>query len=661
MWQELKGKRACVWDAETNGFIDTMTQVLSLCIKDVQTGEVFTFRDAKEASRKLDEYDIHVGHNLIGFDYPMMDKHYGWRPKKDIIILDTLWLSRMYYCDIEGGHSLEAWGERLGNPKMEYYPVSDPAQEIYNPEEPNPSKNPCWVAAHWTQMMEDYCVQDISTNCDLYLKLVALLANFSWQSVQCEMATAALIQRQMTHGFVFDYQNAELLHAKLMQRKYEIEDEVHKTFQPLPKKVREVQPKVKADHTLSSVGLKKLPEWDKVIPVPEFIETETQDCVECPPSAEGAWCDEGVFYKWVTRKTIEYTSGSFTLIDWPEFSLGSRAQIAERLLRAGYTLTKFTEKGSPIIDDLVLNEAADAGIPEAKLLAEYFLITKREGMVRDWIAKARWHEEQQVFRIHGYVNSMGAATNRMTHSSPNVAQVPGAYSPYGQECRSLFTVRKGYKLVGCDASGLELRCLAHYMNDPAYSEAIINGDNKLGTDIHTLNQKAAGLPTRNDAKTFIYAFLYGAGDAKIGSIVGGTSKEGKALKEKFLAATPALKALKERVSRAVQKRAWVRGIDGRIIRVRSPHAALNTLLQGMGAIVMKYWLIEVARVADAEGLDWAPQANIHDEAQFEVLEAHVPRMCEICEQAFATVTEKLQVNCLLEGEAMAGDSWRDTH
>lgn len=666
MWNEIKGKRACVWDAECNGFIDTMDECLVISITDVDTGKTKSYRDPHEAFEVLDTYDIHVGHNLIGFDYPMADKHYGWRPKKDIIILDTLWMSRMYYCDIEGGHSLGAWGERLGEPKMEYYPVSDPEQDIFNPDEPNPAKNPCWVAAHWTQMMQDYCEQDTKVNRKLYLKLVTLLANFSWQSIQCEMLTAALIQRQMTHGFVFDYMSAEILHAELMQRKMEIEDEVLQTFLPLPKKVREVQPKVKADHTVSSVGLKKLPDWENVVPVPEFtVHEKPEDTfVKALEGEEGAFYDDGNWWKLGetrVQKTVEYHSGSFTLIDWPEFSLGSRAQIAERLTRTGYKLTKFTEKGSPIIDDVVLNEAADAGIHEAKLLAEYFLITKREGMVRDWISKAKWHEDQGVFRIHGYVNSMGAATNRMTHSSPNVAQVPGAYSPYGEKCRALFTVRKGYKLVGCDASGLELRCLAHYMNDPAYSEAIVNGDNSKGTDIHTLNQKAAGLATRNQAKTFIYAFLYGAGDAKIGAIVGGNSKDGKALKEKFLQATPALKALKDRVANAVKQRAWVRGIDGRIIRVRSPHAALNTLLQGMGAIVMKYWLIEVARVADSEGLDWAPQANVHDEGQFEVLEAHVPRFKEICEQAFLTVTEILNVNCLLEGEAMEGDTWFDTH
>ena len=642
MWKELVGKRVAVWDAETDGFVDNMTVCHCITITDAQTKEVFRYRDILAACRKLDEYDVHAGHNLIGFDYPMLWKHYGWKPKAHVIILDTLWMSRLYYCDIDGGHSLGSWGARLGEPKTEYYPVSDPAQPLYNAEEPNPKKNPCWVGSIWTQSMEDYCVQDTNVNEKLFHKLVRLLQNFSWMSIICEMQTAVIIQRQMAHGFVFDYKAAELLHGEFIDRVGQLEDEVHETFKPLPKAIREVQPKIKTDGTVSSVGLKKLgDDWADYIDPPEVTRHEHE--------VDGR-----------LKKTVEYHSGAFTLIEFPEFSLGSRMQIAERLTRAGYKLTEFTEKGTPMINDSTLQIAADAGIPEAKPLAEYFMISKREGMVKAWLAKAKWGDDGYA-RIHGYVNSLGAATNRMTHSSPNVAQVPSSSSPYGDRCRSLFTVKKGYKLVGCDADGLELRCLAHYMGDIEYAISILEGKKSDGTDIHTLNQKAAGLLTRDQAKTFIYAFLYGAGDAKIGQIVGGGAKEGKALKKRFLEQTPALKRLREGIANAVKERSWVKGIDGRIIRVRSPHAALNTLLQGMGAIVMKYWLIEVTKNADEAGLDWAPSANVHDEGQFEVLEEDVPKFKEICEAAFYVVSDLLKLKCICTGTADHGDTWLETH
>jgi DNA polymerase I-like protein with 3'-5' exonuclease and polymerase domains len=211
------------------------------------------------------------------------------------------------------------------------------------------------------------------------------------------------------------------------------------------------------------------------------------------------------------------------------------------------------------------------------------------------------------------------------------------------------------------------------MNDPDYTDALLNGD------IHWANVIALGFVPegtvrikegeghedhdrfRDMAKTFIYAFLYGGGDAKVGSIIGGGAKQGKALKERFLNNTPALKRLREGILAAVAKRKWLKGFDGRIIRVRSPHSALNTLLQGMGAIVMKYWLIEVTRVADEAGLDWNPSANIHDEGQFEVLDKDVEKFKEICVKSFPVISEQTGSNCLLEGEAKSGDNWSLTH
>lgn len=672
MWKELESKRIGVFDTETDGFLESMTTMHCATVIDAHTKAVLSTQDSQELLDELDKYDVLVGHNIIGFDLPMLYQQFGWRPRPDVIIIDTLWLSRMYHPDIDGGHSLGAWGVRLGNPKEEYYPVLDPDQPVYDPEvlasklaAEKQGKSfkfePCWTGSIYTKRMGKYCDQDVDVNVDVFWKLVKLLKNFTWKSIKCEMDTAIIIQRQMQHGFVFDMVSAEKLHAKLVARIIELEEEVHASFKPLPKEVRVVQPKVKKDGTVSSVGLNKVDRWEEVIPVPEHTRRVLEEenyrlATEFDDDSDCFWDEGKRMCRYIDKcETIEYHSGSFTLLEWPEFSLGSRQQIAERLERAGYTLTKKTDKGNPIVDDVVLQEAADSGIPEAKPLAEYFLIQKREAMVKDWIAKARWHEDEGVWRVHGYVNSMGANSHRMTHSSPNVAQVPSAHSPYGKECRSLFTVRKGYRLVGCDASGLELRTLAHYMGDKDYIKTLLEGD------IHTANQEAAGLPTRDNAKTFIYAFLYGAGDAKIGSIVGGKSKQGKELKAKFLESTPALKKLREGVLSVAKDRGWLRGFDGRILRVRSPHSALNTLLQGMGAIVMKYWLIEVTKNADAEGLDWNPSANVHDEGQFEVLQKDVPRFKEICEQAFLTISEELGSACLLEGEAMDGSNWYETH
>jgi DNA polymerase I-like protein with 3'-5' exonuclease and polymerase domains len=216
--------------------------------------------------------------------------------------------------------------------------------------------------------------------------------------------------------------------------------------------------------------------------------------------------------------------------------------------------------------------------------------------------------------VHGKVITNGAITSRMTHHSPNMAQVPNMGAIYGKECRSCWVAPEGYVMVGIDASALELCMLAHYMRDADYVQAVVHGSKESKTDIHSVNQRAANLETRDQAKTFIYAFLYGAGPAKIGSIVGGGASEGQALIDSFLHKTPALAKLRKKVTKYAEK-GWLPGLDGRRILVRSPHAALNTLLQGAGAIVMKEALALFYLSLNTYRLDYRFVANVHDEWQ----------------------------------------------
>jgi DNA polymerase I-like protein with 3'-5' exonuclease and polymerase domains len=265
-------------------------------------------------------------------------------------------------------------------------------------------------------------------------------------------------------------------------------------------------------------------------------------------------------------------------------------------------------------------------------------------------------------RVHGKVITIGAVTNRMTHSDPNIAQVPAAddTTPYGHEFRRCWTVGEGNALVGIDASGLELRMLAHYMNDPEYTDVVINGRSEDGTDIHTKNQIAAGLSSRSQAKTFIYGFLYGAGPAKIGSIVGGTSKEGQKLIDAFLKNTPKLKQLREKVARLAQ-RGYLPGLDGRILHVRSEHAALNTLLQGAGAIVMKKALAILSKELKRAKLFHKFVANVHDEWQIECKAEDAEKVGKLGVWSIEEAGRQLNMRCPLTGEYRCGKTWEDTH
>ena len=379
----------------------------------------------------IESSDKVIAHNLIGFDAVVLRK--CWKisiPARKAI--DTLILSRLYNPSLDGGHSLEAWGKRLGNNKIDY------PQAFFDKWAPHftdgllPSDLNCWDTPD-TELMFPYCEQDVALLVDVHKHLMGLLKEFSEESIELEHQVAIIIQKQKEHGFKLDIPKAQGLLAMLQGKMVDIETELQKVFPPIiEKRVSEKTGK---------------PLKDKVV----------------------------------------------------IFNPGSRQQIAERLASIGVVFTKKTEKGSIIVDEKVL-EGID--LPEAKLLNEYLMLQKRVAQVSSWLT-----EVKDTGRVHGSVITNGAVTGRMTHSSPNMAQVPNSGSPYGHECRDLWTVDSGNVLVGADASGLELRMLAHYMKDEAYVKTVTEGSSKDGTDVHTVNQKAAGLPTRDAAKTFIYAFL----------------------------------------------------------------------------------------------------------------------------------------------------------
>lgn len=334
------------------------------------------------------------------------------------------------------------------------------------------------------------------------------------------------------------------------------------------------------------------------------------------------------------------------------FNPGSRQQIAEKLIELGWKPTKKTEKGQVIVDEAVLSELK---YPEAKLILDYLVLQKRVSQIKSWFEYVGTDG-----RVHGRVITNGAVTGRMTHSSPNMAQVPNAGALYGPECRECWSVTDGYVLVGADASGLELRMLAHYMKDVEYVKTVVEGSSKDGTDVHTKNQKAAGLQTRDQAKTFIYGFLYGAGPAKIGAIVGGSSKDGQRLINSFLKATPSLQRLRDLVAKYAGK-GFVPGLDGRKIWVRSEHSALNSLLQGAGAIVMKQALVVLEKDIRGNKLRAQFVANVHDEWQIECHPDDAEAVGKLAVESIKAAGEHFNLRCPLNGEYKIGKTWRETH
>ena len=337
-----------------------------------------------------------------------------------------------------------------------------------------------------------------------------------------------------------------------------------------------------------------------------------------------------------------------TKVKYIPFNIGSRKQIAERLMERGWEPKLKTDKGNVIVNEEVLKTIK---LPEAKMFSRYLLLQKRGAQIKSWIILC-----DKDNKVHGKVMTLRTITGRMAHNSPNMAQVPAVYSPYGKECRDCWTVSDltKYSLVGTDASGLELRCLAHYMNDTKFTNELLTGD------IHTANMKMAGLTNRDQAKTFIYAFLYGAGAAKIGKIVGGGAKKGQQLIDRFLSNMPALNALRTKVQRASQN-GIIRGLDGRLLHIRSTHSALNTLIQGAGAVVCKHWLLEIMSSIKMTRIDAKLVASIHDEYQFEVNNKDINTFGQITKEAMKKTQQVLKLNCELDSEWKMGETWASTH
>lgn len=573
------------FDIETDGLNPSKIHCIAAHVIGQDVSEFWTPDRVKYFPAWLVEInaEVLIGHNIIGFDLPALGKLLGFEWWGEVE--DTLVMSRLDNPSREGGHSLASWGTRMNFPKGDYDDWS-----VYTDE------------------MGEYCKQDVKVLVRLYKYMTS--KRMSEKALEMEHKIAQITHKQTQNGWKFDLRKATHLLAAIKEEMFIAEDEVRKVFKPLPvwtplKYLKQTHKKDGGKTSNYINQLAKGAEWHEI-------------------DGELQW-------------------GYYA---FPEFNLGSRQQIAKYLQHFGWEPKDFTELGTPIVSETILETIE---IPEGKLIAKYLMLQKRLGLVSAWIDAV-----DETGRIHGKVNTCGAVTGRMTHSSPNLAQVPASYSPYGEDCRELFTVEDGYKLVGMDASGLELRMLAHYMNDEDYTNEVINGD------IHTANQRAANLESRDKAKTFIYAFLYGAGDGKIGQVVGGTAKDGKRLKQNFLKNTPALKKLRTRVTSLADSGSLI-GLDGRLLHVRSSHAALNTLLQSAGAIVMKRAVVLLDHFSQVYKIDYKLVGQIHDEVQVEVAENQAQFFGDLAVNCVRRAGKDFKLNCPLDGDYKIGTTWRETH
>jgi DNA polymerase-1 len=595
------------FDIETNGLTDwihhsDLETVHCMVVID-EDDNVFRYQNdtMDKGLEQLKNADEIIGHNSINFDYMALYKLYAFVHPR---ILDTMIMSRCIYPDISTNDA-QAGRDRsiMGSHSLKAwgFRLGDHKGTF--------GQSTDW--SQWSQEMEDYCVQDVKLTKKLYEHLMS--KEPSKQMLELEHDFAKQMKLQERNGFPFDMEKSRKLDQHLGMKRADLREKLEATFEP------------------------------NVI------------------TMKSRWYENSNGDKFPTKKAMlesgykpeDIREGDFKTKTIP-FNPGSRDQIAQRLLDRGWKPDAYEGK-RPQINEGVLKSI---GTPEADLLLEYLMVSKRLGQVSE--GKQAWQDlayhELGGYRIHGSIITNGTVSGRCSHRKPNVAQVPAVRAPYGAECRELFTAPKGKVLVGCDASGLELRCLAHYLypwDKGAYAKEILEGD------IHSANQKSAGLETRDQAKTFIYAFLYGAGDAKIGSIVGGSSKDGKKLKEQFFRRTPAIKNFLDAVGVAIQTKGSLTGLDGRILPARSAHSAPNLLLQSAGAVIMKQALVEFVNIKDKPPYEM--HANVHDEVQFSCLAEHADQLGQNFVDSIKRAGNILKFNCPLDGEYKIGNNWKETH
>lgn len=606
-----------VFDIETNGLFPD--KVWMLVMQDCTTEEVYSYSDydsdlpsIKEGLARLSEAKIIAGHNIISFDLPVMKKLLNWEPSKGTRIWDTFIMSQL--CKYQRGHlhGLKGWGGFFDYPKGDHEDWS-----CYSKE------------------MLEYCIRDVDLNLKVYNRVSkeasALIKNNPkfMQALELEHDFAKVNAEITQKGWVFDMERAEALYEEILDKMEHIEDELNPQLGMVAvmRGNKEVDQIVKKDGTY----YKRVIDWFEI--------------------------EEDI------KASDGNISGPYTRVEFKPVELGQMAEVKKFLLDRGWKPDDWTVKKingawikqSPKLTDSSLKPLGKLG----EYISDYYMLRNRLATVEGWIEEVRDEEKYNDGRLHGSMFTIGTPSFRCRHRV--IVNIPGVYAPYGKELRSLLTCEKGMKVIGADSAGNQFRGLCHYINDDKFTDEVINGD------VHQRNADTLGI-SRPQAKTFIYAYLFGAGHAKLGEAVSGkkSAKIGKQADETFKATLPGLKVLKDsledefRHSQMRTGQGFIIGADGRRVMVGSEHQTLNYLLQTLEGITCKAALVYAYKKIKQQGLEAYPTLFYHDEVVFVAKESDAEAVKDICVEAFKEAPKSVGVMCM-DGDGQIGDSYADVH
>lgn len=691
----MDAPKTLLFDTETNGLLKKLDRIHVLSILEFETQEIYTFRRNKhmdnieQGLEFLASAELIVAHNGLHFDIPAIQKVYpGWEPKGRI--RDTMVMTRLIYADQKqkdfmlfergrlpgvmiGRHTLDAWGHRLKMFKGDYKQKKEEegrALGITDEEELSQ-----FVWGEWNQDMEDYCDQDNYVLNELWKKI--LREDYPEEAVILEHRIHDYMGEQEREGIPFDVEKAKLLAEEV---EVEMKKLVEKTSAHYGKWYAPAKKRIVSARWEDPEGVNKA----KKYPAPD--EQYGQDY------SRAVWGEVVVPKKTLKFKDVlrgDRTEGcAYTPIQIKEFNPLSRENIIDRFITVhNWQPQEFTEKGRPTVNDDVLRTLIGK-IPMAEELAEIFFYKKLLGQIKDG-AQSWLNNVSEDGMIHHYCNVGGTISGRASHNGPNLAQVPrvvsgkelqpdgtkisvvkhGRAGDYGWECRSLFYVPKPYVLLGTDMEGIEFRCLAnltHKYDGGELLDVVLNGD------IHTMNQEAAGLATRDQAKTFIYAYIYGAGDWKLGHIANPYLDDhdkillGRNLRRTFEERIPALGKVVKDIGKQARS-GKIEGLDGRRLLVRGKHAALNLKLQSDAAILAKQWLLNFREAMADEGLEmgwgkhWVQLLWVHDEDQAAIMPAYVDLAKHLQQKAAQDAGDHFGFIPPVAVASKVGQHWAETH
>lgn len=652
--------RTVVSDVECNGFADSTKMWLFGGI-DVATGERYQFepfrgeKERKDAVKWAKEVKTWIGHSFISYDTEQVNR----LVEPDLInphsVIDTLVISRLICFDrrvppgCKSGHSLKAHGIRLGIHKGDFNKFDEYSDE-----------------------MVEYWQGDLDVTMALYEDFKKYIYDPEWKkSMRCEHDLQIALEKQKFYGFHFDKDKASDLLVSVKKKMDTLEAGFAEDFPPQLKIVKTLNYNLRKDGT-EGVHVTRAKEEHPLTKV----DGDSLLCYDYIPFKPGSPVDR-VDVLWEAgwkpfEKTKTHNNFARKKVGDP-YGKSVRRMSQEFYDKKQAHLERY---GWTCSEDNLATLPKDA--PEgAKNLAQWLTLEGRRSSLVEWIGQVK-----SDGRIHGSVMGIGAWTQRCAHIAPNTANIASAWPTkdgvpvepknaveeikheYDTAMRGLWGVPEDKYLLGTDASGIQLRILAHYTKSQQYVDAIVSGKSEDETDIHNLNRKALGIEhvTRDMAKTFIYAFLLGAGIPKVASILKVSNKRAGQAVSDFTNNIEGLAKLKKEVIPFVAKRGWFTGFDGRKVIVPNEHKTLAGFLQNGEAVIMKHWILKWQKEADELGLKYKMVGFIHDEVQCEVDDLEtVEALTTLQKKCMVEVGGELGVFCPLDSESSYGTNWANSH